>query len=338
MISLKNYLRREEAGEADRAYRRVIDLFLEGIALHAVEGDGADFQRFRTDLDACAASLTPQTPPPELSEIAARAVHAMEEYNLRTSKFVRQQRTELQNMVSMLTETVITIGASSEASTGKLQEIEKSLNGARLAQDIQVLKLKLGECLRTVRHETQRQKAEGERSLAVLQAKLQHARERVGCMKFQAALDPATQLPSRKEAEKAIQAAAASPDGKFLLIAVVGRLQTINARFGYSIGDRILGACAEHFRSSLSEGDQLFRWQGPAMLAILSREERIDLVRAKIRRFADVKLENAIDVGNRSIVIPVSTNWSLMPVTSPFEALLKKVDAFTAAQIPYDYA
>ena len=38
MISLKPYLFGDKNKDADNAYRRIIGLFLQGIALHAVEG------------------------------------------------------------------------------------------------------------------------------------------------------------------------------------------------------------------------------------------------------------------------------------------------------------
>ena len=51
MISLKPYLFGDKNKDADNAYRRIIGLFLQGIALHAVEGDRIDYDRFRSDID-----------------------------------------------------------------------------------------------------------------------------------------------------------------------------------------------------------------------------------------------------------------------------------------------
>src|SRR5215471_9499711 len=106
MISLKSYLSRDSQGEAayEAAYRRIIDLFLQGIALHAVEGDKTDYDRFREDVDQCAQNVAVEESMAELLVIVGRALRAMEDYNHRTSIFVRRQNTELQHMVSMLTE------------------------------------------------------------------------------------------------------------------------------------------------------------------------------------------------------------------------------------------
>jgi len=237
----------------------------------------------------------------------------------------------------MLTKTVITIGSSSEASVSKLQDIQNSLERARMLEDIHALKHRLSECLDVVKEETLRQKVESQRTVHALQQQIEYSEGLLGASVVLPDIDKATGLPGKAEAEKAIQAALDSPNGKFIVIAVISRVQAVNARFGYAVGDKVLAACAEHFRNSLLANDQLCRWQGPALIAVLTRAERIDEVRAEIRRFADSKLEKAVDIGCRSILIPLSANWSVLPIAPPMEALLKKLEAFAAAQIPRDY-
>jgi GGDEF domain-containing protein len=261
----------------------------------------------------------------------------MEDYNRRTSKVVQRQNTELQHMVSMLTQTLITVGASGDSSVAKLQDIEKSIERARMLEDIQLLKLRLGECLETVREEAMRQKTEGQSALENLKKELETSRERIGTVTTAVDLDAATGLPSKKEALKAIQAAVASPDSRFLAIAVVSRVQAVNARFGYAVGDRMLAAFAEHFQGNLGAGDQVFRWHGPALIALLERGDELEAVRTEIRRFAETKLEKTVEVGSRTVMLPISATWSIFQVTQPLEELLKKMEAFTAAQVPREY-
>ena len=170
MISLRSYLSRDT--ESETTYRRVIGLFLQGISLHSVEGDKADYDRFREDIDKCLAVLSPDTPVSELLVVVGGALRAMEDYNQRTSKFVRRQNTELQHMVSMLTKTIITIGASSETSVNRLQSIEKSIESTEKVEDIQILKLRLGECLEAVRAESERQQRDGRDAMENLKKEL----------------------------------------------------------------------------------------------------------------------------------------------------------------------
>jgi len=336
MISLKKYFSGQADGEAD--YRRIVGLFLQGIALHAVEGDKAEFEQFRADMDGCSATLSPETTTSELLVVVGGALRAMEDYNQRTSKFVRRQSTELQHMVSMLTEALITIGSSSEQSVSRLQDIEKSIEGTQAIQDIQILKLRLKECLEAVHLEAQRQKQDGQNTLVTLQRELESSRDPVSPVTIPSVIDAATGLPGKGEAERAIRSALVSPTNKFLVVAVCSRVQAVNARFGYAVGDRVLAALAEHFRKGLSARDLVYRWNGPTLVAVLERPERIDRVRSEIRNFADARLERTIEIGQRTVLIPISAAWVVFPIEPPLDVFLKQVDIFTAAQLPREAA
>nr|AER58202.1 diguanylate cyclase [uncultured Acidobacteriota bacterium] len=273
----------------------------------------------------------------ELLVVVGGALRAMEDYNRRTTNVLRRQHTELQHMVSMLTQTLIVVGSSGESSVNKLHDIEKSIERARLLEDMQLLKLRLGQCLEAVREEALRQKTDGQNSLEKLRKELETSPERLGIVSAAVDLDAATGLPSKREAMKAIHNAVALPHNKFLAIAVVSRVQAVNARFGYAVGDQILAAFADHFCGSLAASDQVFRWHGPALIALLEREERLEKVRAEIGRFAEGKLEKTIKIGARAIMLPISATWTIFPVVSPLEELLKKLEAFTATQVSRDY-
>jgi GGDEF domain-containing protein len=336
MISIKSFLSRDT--DAETAYRRVISLFLQGISLHSVEGDKADHERFREDIDKCLSVLSPETPVSELLVVVGGALRAMEDYNQRTSKFVRRQNTELQHMVAMLTQTIITIGASSDHSVSRLQNIEKSIESTEAVEDIQILKLRLSECLEAVREEAMRQQNDGRAALENLNKELESSQELAGVFKAQPELDRTTGLPGKSEADRAIRKAIESPQGRFLLVAVCSRVQAVNARFGYAVGDKILAAFAEHFKKGLAASDRLFRWQGPAVVALLERAERIERVRTEIRQFADIRFEKTIEVGQRTVLIPISAIWAIYPLAPPVDAFLKQLEVFTAAQVSRDYA
>jgi GGDEF domain-containing protein len=336
MLSIKSYFNRDT--ETETAYRRIIGLFLQGISLHSVEGDKADYDQFREDIDKCLTVLSPETPVAELLVVVGGALRSMEDYNQRTSKFVYRQNTELQHMVSMLTQTIITIGASSDESVNRLQNIEKSIESTKAVEDIQILKLRLSECLEAVRDESMRQKIDGRAALDTLKKELESSHERMRSPKLQADLDAATGLPGKAGADRAIRAALESPHGKYLLVAVCSRVHAINARFGYAVGDQVLAAFADYFVQGLSARDQVFRWQGPALVALLERTERLDRVRAEIRQFADTRVDKTVEVGQRTVLVPLSASWSIFPLTPPLDALLKQLEAFTAAQVPRDYA
>ncbi len=329
-MTLKDYVFQGNR-EDEQAYRQIIETMLNGMAAHAVQGEPAAYQQFRADLQRFSGVLASDAKPGDLVVKAADLVKVLENYGRATNELVRQRNAELHEMVSMLAETVINIGSNSDASTARLREVEKTLVRLGLAGDIQVLKTQLAECLDTIRDEAQRRKADSEQAMARLEQDLDASRQPHD-------IDSITGLPGKREAESALRLAVASPEGKFILIAVVSRVYAVNARFGYAAGDQILAVCAEHFRSGLTPPDQLYRWQGPAFLGIIARDRRIDQVRSEIRRFADASVQQTFQLGNRDVPIQVSTNWSIMQASPPLEVVQKKIEAFTAAQIPRDYA
>ena len=322
--------------EAEQAYRQIIEVMMKGMASHIAQCAPAAYQQFHVDLERFTAILASGVKPAELIIKAGDFVRVLENYGRSTSEFVRKQNTDLHSMVSMLTDTVIKIGQNGDASNGegstaRLREIEKTLAGLNLGDDLLPLKNQLGECLTTVCEEAQRRKVDSEKVIAKLEQDLDASRQPKD-------IDSVTGLAGKREAESALHSALSSPEGKFILIAVVSRVYAVNARFGYAAGDRILSICAEHLRTGLTPSDQLYRWQGPAFLGIIVRDRRIDQVRSEIRRFADASVQQTFQVGSREVPIQVSTNWSLMQVSPPFEALQKKIETFTAAQVPRDYA
>jgi GGDEF domain-containing protein len=336
MISLRKYLFAEKEDQPESVDRRVIGLLLHGIYLHAVDGERTDHDQFCADMRNLESQVTPQLPDGELLVVAGAAIKALEDYKQRTTRFSRRQAVELQKMVAMLTETVITIGGTNAQSVAKLLEIGKQLEHASVIEDIRVLKARLGDCLEAVRDETLRQKSQGDDTLEKLKEKLTSAQERTAAFPRVEELDKVTGLPNHEEAEKAIRTALATSKKHYVVAAVVSRVQAVNARFGYAVGDRVLNVFRGHFQGGLTPRDRCYRWRGPVLLALLQREDPIEHVSAEIRRFADLKLESTLEVGARAVLMPISAVWSIFPVCAPFDTLIGKIDTFVATQVSGD--
>ncbi|HLG99335.1 MAG TPA: hypothetical protein VKX49_23695 [Bryobacteraceae bacterium] len=145
--------------------------------------------------------------------------------------------------------------------------------------------------------------------------------------------DNTVAFSSRQEAQQAISEAVNSPREKFILLVIVSQVDILNARLGDAFGRRMLAVCADHFRTHLG-CDQLYRWSETALLAILSQPERIDRLRAKIHRFADTMREETVQICDRTLLVPVTWNWSLIQVSPPLESMLAKIDLLASAPLP----
>ncbi|HLJ18095.1 MAG TPA: diguanylate cyclase [Bryobacteraceae bacterium] len=331
MISLKQYLFSVPRESAESDYRRVIGLLIRGLFMHAVEGEKDEYETFRAEIDRLESAITNDSEPSELLRVAGAAMRSLEEYNYRTSRFMRQQSVELQKMIAMFSKTLIAMGSGSERSVDRLYTIEKRLDRMSVIEDMGSLKSNLADCLEGVREEALREKFEGNAALEKLKQELADVRDRLGSAPQ--AVDSVTGLASYEEARRALQAAVVSPKQRYVVTAVVGNVQAVNAKFGYTAGDRLLNVFREHFASGLRQSDALYRWRGPVLTAIIEREESIERVRADIHRFTDTKLETMLEVGTRKLLMRISAAWSIFPVREPLGGLMKNIESFIAAQV-----
>jgi GGDEF domain-containing protein len=332
-ISIKKYLdsRPEQVASA---LLRMVQLLLQGIELHAVAGDAADHERFRKDIHLVQESLGGRPAAADVLVAAGTVVKAMEEYNQRTSRFIHVQCAELQTMVGMLTKAMTTLSTGSESSVTRLQTIERQLHKASMIEDFQTARLRLSECLDTFRVEIFRQREESTRAVSDMRTDLETSQKRVAPIVAAVASsrreDPVTGLPERAAAEAAIIEAAAQNRPVYAAMFVIDRLDLINARFGYAAGDQVLVVYTQHVAQGLSRQDKLFRWRGPALLALLERSSSPKQVREEIMRIAAQRLEKTIQVGTRSVLLPVGANWAIFSVAEyrPVQLLFQQLDLF----------
>jgi len=329
-ISLKKYLD-SRPEQVAAALLRMVRLLLQGLDLHAVKGDAADCEKYRADIRHIGDSLGERPAASEVLVAAGTIVKAMEEYNSRTSRFIRVQCAELQTMVGMLTKTMATLASGSESSITRLQAIEKQLHKASMIEDFQTARLRLAECLENLRGEIARQREESQRTVAEIASHLTKSQERAApsaAVRAERRQDPVTGLPGRPEAEAALVELATKNRRAYAVVFVIERLELINVRFGYAAGDQVLLLFSQHLAQSLSGADQLFRWSGPALLALLKREGTPTEVREELTRITAPRLEKTVHVGGRSVLLPLGANWAMFSVADyrPVQLLFLQFD------------
>jgi len=329
MISLARFLNADRE-QVDACFR-VIALLLEATGDYAVESDAADVAKFRKDISDVLHRMTPETRPQDLLVAAGSLTRTLESYNLRISQAVYQRTTELQKIIAMLTETMISISDSGERTAASLQEIEKQLESASMIEDVRVLKHRLGECLQNIREE---RKAQNDHATQVVKKLQKTIEEAPRPESTRAGIDQATGLPDRAAAEIALAECASTNQPVYTLVFIADRVQLINARFGYAAGDEVLKTIQAHVQKHLRPGDQLFRWRGPSFLAILKRPDPVDCVRAEVSRITMTRLQKTFDVGTRSVLVPIGMQWALFPVAPSSRLMVHKIDNFVAANAP----
>jgi GGDEF domain-containing protein len=71
----------------------------------------------------------------------------------------------------------------------------------------------------------------------------------------------------------AFHEAANLQDTHYIVVAVLSKLQAVNQRFGYTVGDEVLCEFAARVAGNLCNDAQFYRWNGPTLVAVLKRDD-----------------------------------------------------------------
>lgn len=345
MISLKSYF---NASSEETPLRRVVALLISKMGSSAVRCDLEEFEAFTTDIRRISGALAPELTPDNLLVHAEAAAEGLTAYNKRIARLLDSQRGEVTHILGMLQNTVINIAGENTRSAKRLQEITSELEQSGPITDLRVLKGRLAECLTGLREEMSQQKAEAAVTIENLQVTIERGRDSIVALAENRleqaersrsnslaipgnAQDPITGLPCRDAALVAMQNSIGAGTRNYAVVMVINRVQMIKDRFGYKVSDHMIAGFKDEMAKQLSGSGQLFRWTGPAFVAILERAEPIAVVRAEVRRMLDAKIEVSYSGTGRSVLIPVSAVWLALPLISVADADMQ-IQAFTASQ------
>jgi GGDEF domain-containing protein len=330
MLKLKDFL---SASEGEHALRKVVSVLLEKIGTVAVRGDPAEHTEFRAEMNHLRDQAENEVSPERLFVTAGAAVQAMENYNLRIAALIRKQSAELQSVVAMITETAAKIGGENARSVQRLHEIANKFEHAGTFEDLRALKSHLADCLLSFREEMARQRAESDMAIRSLQNELQRRPIAGGAVAMDE-LDPVTGLFRQGAGLQAMRAATESGKRLYVVATVVKGVQSVNARFGFEVGDRMLRAFKNKMEHHLLHADRMFRWDGPAIVILMDRVEPISQVRTQIRRMLDSHIDESFDVDGRSVLIPITAEWLAFPLLPPVSLAGRQIQSFIAGQAP----
>ncbi len=333
MISLKRYLD-SSSGET---YQRMLALLADMAAQQPVDIDHAQCAVFKDEVARIQARFNAEARSEQLPLAAGAIGQALAAYNQTVSSFVRRQGSELQNMISMLTATIMSLGSASELSTKNLGAIETQLKSASALEDIRALRLRLQECLNHVREEALRQRNETAVSIDGLKHQLASSQHRLQHHGIATATDPVTGLAGRSAAEVALHEAANAPEIHYVMVAVLGKMQAINSRFGYAVGDEVLCEFAARIAGRLCSHATFYRWSGPTVIGLLQRTEPLHVIRTEVSRVAEIPISRSL-TGLQNAFITTSPAWLVLPVAAPAADLIMQIDKFVSQQVPPEHS
>jgi GGDEF domain-containing protein len=326
MISLKRYLNRHE-DHTDA--RQVVSLFLESIASSAAIAGPEEYEVFRSEIDKIRNRVASGTAREPLLSSVASATQTLENYNKRVTDFLAAQGKEMQTIVGMMATTIANIGGATTRSADRLAEIGGRLENVSSAKDLAAIESRLSECLVSFKEETLRQKASAGKIIDNLREEIELNRERGAGLDLRD-VDAPTGLPKQNACLQAMQAAVEEGKIVFAAIIVINRLQSINSRFGRRAGDRMLHVFGKFVEQRLAPGDRLFRWNGPAVVALFQSAGSLEGARSQIERMLETRIEETFESEARAVLI--SPAWSVFTLGTTVSAVETQINSFVATQ------
>ncbi len=148
------------------------------------------------------------------------------------------------------------------------------------------------------------------------------------------ALDPVTGLPSFNAASDALDQDTGRHNA-YLVAVMADRVSAISSRWGFVVGDHVLCSVSARLRKALTANDRVYRRRGPALMAIVLRDNGIEGVRREIARIWNKTEDETISVGKVSVTVSISASWSVFAL-QPREGLERKLEMFLTGKAAKD--
>lgn len=319
MTTLKPFMNASRTVAAERrseALERVVSMLLQGIAMHCLESDAEHTQRFEEAIRKVRGDFEKVEDQDSALLLAGAAIRLMEDYNGTVQQRTRARQNEFEASVAMLSEAFLEASGANAQTMVLFKEIERDLAAATSVAAARSARERLARAVESVR----------ERAADTL--------VRTGVPRGE--VDAATGLPDYGFAAGALAEIWPNRDRYFAAIFSAERLETINMRFGFAAGDRVLASLATHIGKSLGPSDRLFRWRGPCLMALIRRDLPEAMVAAELARTCQTRLEHAITLGDREVMMSVTTSWNLFPLAGApgIEETLSRMNTFAAGRVP----
>ena len=322
MISIRRLLERPDTAAAGsellEASSQLRGLLLAAIADRAQCGKEAETGIFDLSVRDLLRRLEAAAAPMDLATIATQALRAVEHFTRRTTEHLREQGSQMQSMVAMLTDTLADVSGQSEASIARLQAIERQIERASSLDDIPALRASLASCLAGVKEAAVQQ-----RKAAVTTVERLH--------------DHIKSLPQSPIGVAAPSGGTRPPPAgtaEYVAAFKLQRADNILTRFGEGVRDQMLSVIAEGLRSVQGTRDRLMQWKGASFVMLLNSSESVAALQRRYSAVVAKIGQRYVEVGKNSALLAVGVDWVVYPQARypSLEAVFGEVDAFLSGE------
>ncbi len=303
---------RTHAEQRAEALNRVVSILLQGVILHGFQHDQNSFEKFESGMRKVRADFDDAADEDTVLLLAGTAIRLMEEHSREAEQYLASRRNETEAAIAHMSETLWKAAGGASEILVRMKEAERDFSDANRPEELAAARNRLAECVEEMRRASE---AKSE------------TREHIPC-----AQDSVTGLPDSGFAETAFGNVWSHRNDYYVAIFAMERLQAINQRFGFKAGDEVLLILSQHVAQHIRAGDSLFRWRGPCLVALLQRQAQESLITSELARIAGTRLEHAIKMKDRDVMVPVSMSWNLIPLgpIASIDDLVSTLNEFSA--------
>jgi len=311
MTTLTPFMNASRTVAAERraeALSRVVSMLLQGIALHSFASESPEAAGFQAAIRKVRSDFDKVDDDQDSALLlAGAAIRLMEDYNDGVRLQARARQVQYETAVGVLSEGFLELARASADTRADFEQIVRELGSSGVEE---------------------------------LRAAVEAIRDEVAdplkkCGIPGGEVDSSTGLPDYGFAAAAMAEVWQRRENHFAAIFAAERLETINMRYGFAAGDQVLHLLGRTVGKALTAGDRLFRWRGPCVMALLKRDAPEAFVAGDLARVASTKMEHGITLGDREVMLSVSTSWNLFPLksASSLEELLERMNKFAATRV-----
>jgi GGDEF domain-containing protein len=330
-------LRKSLGPNEQSAFVDSIQLLIQEIVSQSIVADPAAFEEFKAKLGQLRKDF--EDSPDHPKEIAKAVAKTLKQYNEGALAAFRSHNSDLENIVSALTNAMTTLGTNGEEAARRLQSVQTQLEKAVSLDDLRAVQARFAEHLERAREETLRQQTALSDMVSGVIGEFRHIQGRtkqssdVIDKSLIYSPDALTGLPGRGYAEAILTEAHDRFTPSYATLFVVERLEVVTNRFGFNVADELLLSFSQHLAQCLTNSHNLYRWGPASFLSFVVSSGSQDEIRQEVQKVASTRIYKTIELGTRTALLPISCQYAFKPVARDVEPhkLIGELDTFMAS-------
>jgi hypothetical protein len=321
MISIRRLMegpdQAPDEAEISKLCGQLQHLLQEGIATRREWGRAAGLAAVDSTARDLLRRLDEHSPPAGPLNVFSEALEVFENHNRWATGYFREQHGQMQSMVGMLTSTIADISGHTDASVGRLQALERKIEGASNLGDIRELRAGLAACLSEVKESAIHQR---NTTLAIIEQLREQIRR---------AARPASEPTAPLEG-----GALAPRVSEYLVAFKLQRAEHILARFGEQTLEQMLSLVAAGLKPVQGPQDRLVRRKGFAYIWFVKSMDNLPAVRRRVSAVVTRIGQRYVEAGENSALLAIGVDWLVFPQAhyGSLDDAFVEVDSFLAGK------